>query len=134
MNKKNVILLGFSEEFKNNLSLKEEPIMSSFETTGSLFESFLSFFRSGDLNTETTLVINSSLADEETIINFLKMIIPVSKETFKENWNAFQKKIVILLPQQSTLTQLFNRYGLTSYTKEADIEDFLSMRDVIISK
>jgi hypothetical protein len=134
MNKKNVILLGFSEEFKNNLSLKEEPIMSSFETTGSLFESFLSFFRSGDLNTETTLVINSSLADEETIIDFLKMIIPVSKETFKENWNAFQKKIVVLLPQKSTLTQVFNRYGLTSYTKETDIEDFLSIRDVVISR
>lgn len=91
-------------------------------------------FQTKLLNDKSTLVFDVSSKNDSEIMIFLENIIPTAKNSFQSNWNSFQKQIVILLPKESKLTSILNTYGLTSYTKETDIEDFLSMRDLVLNK
>jgi len=91
-------------------------------------------FQTKLLNNKSTLVFDVSTKDDSEIMLFLENIIPTAKNLFQSSWNSFQKQIVILLPKESTLINILNNYGLTGYTKQSDIEDFLSIRDLVVTK
>ena len=123
-------LVGLSSILKPSVSVLDNVPDSTLKQ---LKKYLLEKFDQGQITTSSTLVFDVTSKTELEVIRFLETILPEAKRLFKDNWNNFQKSIVLLLPQESTLKLniLLNNNGLMSFVRPEDVEDYLDIRGLV---
>ncbi len=126
----NVILigscLGFLDYFKNTRTIVSQKLLDSF----SLQNFLLGSLSSGVLTPNTTLVFDVHNQKDSEIKSFLENIIPIATDSFQNGWNAFSKRIVVLLPKTSQLNPVLNSFGINGFDRKIDVIDYFEMRDL----
>jgi hypothetical protein len=130
MNTTNIILVGFSlglfDYIKNTGKIISEKISDPF----SLENFLLGAFNSGELTENTTLVFDVHNQKDSEIQQFLEKIMPVANELFKNKWNIFSKKIVVLLSETSTLNPVLNSLGINGFSRKKDVQDYMLQQNL----
>lgn len=123
-------LIGLSSVLKPSVTVLDNAPDSTLKQ---LKKYLLEKFDQGQITTSSTLVFDVTSKTELEVIRFLETILPEAKRLFKDNWNKFQKSIVLLLPKQPTteLNNLLNINGLASFIRPDDVVDYLDVRGLV---